>query len=93
MFENRTDEFDGNLMDALLDSEMRADEALAQADAGRIDGNDVGAYGYEQYFVGDDADSMWETLETAFRDAPVPWTQVEARNGLEDTSPTLILPG
>ena len=90
MFEDRPEKFDGNLMDALLDTEMKADEALAEANAGMIDGNDVGAYGYELYFVGDDAESMWDILEPIFSDAPVAWTRVELRSGLEDPAPTLI---
>ncbi|QDE34930.1 hypothetical protein FIV50_09085 [Microbacterium foliorum] len=90
IFEDRPEKFDGNLMDALLETEMKADEALAEANAGWIDGNDVGAYGYELYFVGDDAESMWDVLEPIFSDAPVAWTRVELRSGLEDLAPTLI---
>ncbi len=90
IFEDRPEKFDGNLMDALLETEMKADEALAEANAGWIDGNDVGAYGYELYFVGDDAESMWDALEPVFRDAPVAWTRVELRSGLEYPAPTLI---
>lgn len=90
IFDDRAEKFDANLMDALRDTEMKADEALAEANAGMIDGNDVGAYGYELYFVGDDAESMWDVLEPIFRDAPVAWTRVELRSGLEDPAPTLI---
>ncbi len=90
IFEDRPEEFDGNLMEALFETEMRADEALAEANAGWIDGNDVGAYGYELYFVGEDVDVMWAALEPVFRDAPVAWTRVELRTGLDDPTPTVI---
>ncbi|MGW9184009.1 hypothetical protein [Agromyces sp. NPDC055661] len=90
MFEGRDDEFDVNLMDALLETELAADEALAAADAGWIDGNDVGAHGYELYFVGDDASTMWRALEPVFATAPVAWTRVELRNSFEDPAPKVL---
>lgn len=89
-FEDRPEEFDGNLMDALLETELKADEALAEANAGWIDGNDVGAFGYELYFVGSEVNSMGDALEPVFSDAPVRWTRVELRNGLEDPDPKVI---
>lgn len=90
MFENRDDAFDLDLMDALLETEMAADSALAEADAGWIDGNDVGDHGYELYFVGDDPQVMWTALEPVFAAAPVPWTRVELRQGLEDEAPEVL---
>lgn len=90
IFEDRPIEFDGNLMDALLETEMKADEALAEANAGWIDGNDVGAHSYDLYFVGSDVDAMWSALEPVFKEAPVAWTRVELRNGLEDPDPRVI---
>lgn len=89
-FEDRPEEFDVDLMDALLETELKADEALAEANAGWIDGNDVGANGYELYFVGSDVDSLWSALEPVFAEAPVAWTRVELRNGLEDPAPRII---
>lgn len=91
-FEDRPAEFDPSAMDLLLDTELKADDALTAAGAGRIDGNDVGAYEYELYFVGDDADAMWKILEPVFADAPVPWTQVELHRGRDDPSPRVLTP-
>lgn len=91
MFEDRPAEFDTGLMDALLEMELAADEALGLANAGAIDGNDVGANGYELYFIGDDPMVMWRVLEPVFAAAPVAWTRVELRNGLDDTSPTVLV--
>ncbi|GLI28526.1 hypothetical protein ARHIZOSPH14_27680 [Agromyces rhizosphaerae] len=85
------EQFDLGLMDALLPTELEADSALNRAGAGRIDGNDIGDHGYELYFVGDDADEMWEILGPVFAEAPVRWTGVELRDGLEDPSPTVIV--
>lgn len=90
MFEDRPAEFDGGLMDALLETELSADEALGAAGVGRIDGNDVGAHGYELYFIGTDAAQMWDVLEPIFASAPVSWTRVELRNGLEDSAPRVL---
>lgn len=89
-FEERGVDFDLSLMESMLETELAADEALAAADAGWIDGNDVGAGEYVLYFVGVDAERMWEVLEPVFDDAPVMWTRVELRNGLEDPSPRTI---
>ena len=52
ILEDRTSEFDGDLMEALLETELAADQALAHAGAGWIDGNVVGGSEYELYFVG-----------------------------------------
>ncbi|KJL33862.1 hypothetical protein [Microbacterium azadirachtae] len=93
MFEDRESEFDSNLMDQLLETELAADDALAEAGAGGIDGNEVGAHSYELYFVGDDAEAMWRALEPVFAAAPVAWTRVELRNGLEDAAPRVLLQG
>lgn len=65
-------------------------QALADIDAGWIDGNDVGAHGYELYFVGNDPSEMWRALEPVFAAAPVAWTRVELRTSLEDPSPTVL---
>lgn len=89
-FEDRDVDFDLSLMDAMLETELAADEALATADAGWIDGNDVGAGEYALYFVGADAERMWEILEPVFEEAPVMWTRVELRDGYEDPSPRTI---
>lgn len=91
MFEDRAERFDLGLMDALLETELAADEALGLADAGAIDGNDVGEHGYELYFTGDDPTVMWRVLEPVFAAAPVGWTRVELRNGLDDASPTVFV--
>ncbi|MWC00385.1 hypothetical protein [Agromyces seonyuensis] len=92
-FEGTDEEFDLGIMDTLLETELAADEALAAADAGWIDGNDVGEHGYELYFVGQDAAAMWRVLEPVFADAPVPWTRVELRDGLEDENPVMLSQG
>lgn len=89
-FEDRDDQFDQNLMDALFDTEMAADQALAEADAGWIDGNDVGDHGYELYFVGEDPKEIWAAIQPVFASAPVPWTRVELRQGFEDPSPLVL---
>lgn len=91
-FEDRPAEFDPSAMDLLLDTELKADDALTAAGAGWIDGNDVGAYEYELYFVGDDADVMWKILEPVFADAPIPWTHVELHHGRDDPSPRVLTP-
>jgi hypothetical protein len=90
MFDARGNQFDAELMDLMLETELAADEALAAADAGWIDGNEVGDFGYELYFVGDDAEEMWSALEPVFADAPVPWTRVELRDGLDDPAPGVL---
>lgn len=73
--------------DALLETEMAADEALAAADRGWIDGNEIGEESYDIYFNGYDRDKMWATLEPILATAPLKWTRVELRNGLEDPAP------
>lgn len=67
--------------------------SLAEAGAGWIDGNDVGDYSYELYFVGDDATEMWALLGPVFADAPVAWTRVELRETLEDPAPEVLTQG
>lgn len=79
-------------MDLLLDTEMAADEALADAGAGFIDGNEIGDGSYDLYFVGDDSAEMWRVLEPVFAEAPVPWTSVQLLDGLEDPDPTVLQP-
>ncbi|MGC5225339.1 hypothetical protein ACPW96_22475 [Micromonospora sp. DT81.3] len=77
-------------MEALLETELAADQALADAGAGWIDGNEVGNSTYELYFIGEDPELTWNMLEPVFAEAPVAWTQVELRNGLEYTAPTVL---
>ena len=89
-FDDRQDEFDANLMDMLLETELKADEALAAAASGYIDGNDVGEHSYTLYFVGSDAGAMWTILEPMFAAAPVAWSRVELRDSFEDASPEVI---
>ena len=89
-YEDRPDEFDGNLMEALLETELAADHALADSNTGWIDGNEVGDSTYELYFVGEDPQLMWDVLEPVFSQAPVSWTRVELRNGLQDPAPTVL---
>lgn len=91
MFENRPKRFDGDLMKALVDTELAADQALIAAGAGIIDGNDVGEHGYELYFAGQDAETMWKILEPVFAKAPVRWTRVELYSHGLDTQPTRVL--
>ena len=91
IFDGREQEFDLDLMGALLPTELAADQALAEAGIGWIDGNDVGANGYELYFVGSDAAAMWSVLEPVFAAAPVAWNRVELRAGLEDASPQVLI--
>jgi hypothetical protein len=79
-------------MDALLPVEMAAVEALEGSGLGTIDGNEIGQYEYELYFVGSDAADMWEVLAPVFEEAPVAWTRVELRDGLEDPAPTVVVP-
>jgi hypothetical protein len=89
-FDDRQEEFDASLMDMLLETELQADEALAAADSGHIDGNDVGAYSYTLYFVGDDDEAMWAILEPVFAAAPVAWSEVELRDSFEDPTPEVF---
>ena len=81
-----------NLMDALEDTELAADDALAAAGAGVLDGNEVSGDTYELYFVGEDRRAMWQVLEPVFADAPVHRSTVELRDGLDDPNPTVIKP-
>lgn len=81
---------DLDVMDALLTTELAADEALRGAGAGYIDGNEIGDGQYDLFFVGADRTAMWAILEPLFASAPVPWTQVELRDGLKDPAPTVI---
>jgi hypothetical protein len=70
------------VMDPLLDTEMKADEALAEAGLGFMDGNDIGE-SYDLYFNGFDHEDMWAALEPVLAAAPVKWTRVELRDDLE----------
>lgn len=86
-------EFDRAAMDSLLSTELAADDALQAADAGWIDGNEVGDHQYELYFAGFDREEMWAVLEPIFASAPVQWSRVELRDGLEDPGATVVTPG
>lgn len=89
-YEGADGQFPDDLMDQLLETELAADRALAGADAGFIDGNDIGEHSYDLYFVGDDREVMWRTLEPVFADAPVEWSRVELRHGFDDASPQVL---
>lgn len=90
-FDETTEQFDLGVMDALLETEIAADEALKAAGAGFIDGNEIGDHRYDLYFVGEDPDAMWTILEPIFEGAPLRWSRVELRNGFEDTDPTVLV--
>lgn len=75
----------------LLDTEMAADAALAEAGLGWIDGNEIGDESYDLYFAGSDAAAMWCVLEPVLEDGPVAWTYAELRETLEDPDPTLVI--
>lgn len=83
---------DGDLMDALLETEIAADRALQDAGIGSIDGNEVGDGGYEIYFVGQDREAMWAILRPIVDQAPIPWSTAELRQGLDDKSPQVVTP-
>lgn len=82
--------FDLNVMDALLETELAADEALQAAGAGFIDGNEIGDNRYDLFFIGTDRNAMWNILQPIFDEAPVHWTTVELRDGLEDSQPIVL---
>ncbi len=77
-------------MMVLLDTETAADEALQDAGAGVIDGNEVGQGVYDMYFVGADRQAMWDVLEPILDDGDVAWTKAELRDGLDDPTPIVI---
>ncbi|MDM7830770.1 hypothetical protein [Cellulomonas edaphi] len=62
--------FDMETMNSLLATELEADEALQTADAGWIDGNDVGDHQYDLYFAGTDREEMWTVLDRSSRALP-----------------------
>lgn len=74
----------------LLDSELAADEALQNAAAGFIDGNEIGQDTYDMYFIGQDRERMWSIIEPILGDAREEWIRVELRDGLEDQDPIII---
>ena len=90
-YSDTDDRFDLTLFDALLDTEVAADAALSEAGIGRIDGNEIGANAYEIFFVGVDAEKMWDVLEPVFADAPAPWSSVDLRDGFDDPDPVVIV--
>jgi hypothetical protein len=92
-FANNDDYMAMDAVDTLVDTEVAADEALQEAGAGFIDGNEVGDYSYDLYFVGEDPSAMWAIIGPVFEAAPMKWTSVELRHGLEDQSPTVISAG
>ncbi|OUE32405.1 hypothetical protein BFL35_00505 [Clavibacter michiganensis] len=79
--------------ESLAATETAGDDALQLLEAGWIDGNEFGDGSYDVYFVGPDRRIMWEVLEPIFADAPVPWTSVELRRGLEDRAPVVVRAG
>ena len=81
-----------DVLDVLLETELAADEALAAANLGWIDGNEVGEQSYDIYFVGYDHVEMWATLEPIFAAAPLRWTRVELRNSLEGEATVELSP-
>jgi hypothetical protein len=85
-------QFDLDTMGSMLATELAADEALQAAEAGWIDGNDVGDYQYDLYFVGYDREEMWALLEPVFESAPIEWSRVELRDGLSDPSAVVLTP-
>jgi len=91
-FGSAEEEMPAGWMDALLPVEMEAAEALEESGLGYIDGNEIGDYSYELYFVGSDARAMWEVIAPSFARAPVAWTRVELRDSLEDADPTVLEP-
>ncbi|MFL0564306.1 hypothetical protein ACH0CG_00985 [Microbacterium sp. 179-I 1D1 NHS] len=92
-FEVPEGEFDVDLMNALFETELAADQALLDAGVGQIDGNGAGLGGYDVFFYGDDADEMWRVLEPVFAEAPIPWTRVELSDGSDDASPEVLTQG
>jgi hypothetical protein len=76
--------------ESLAATEIAGDDALQLLEAGWIDGNEFGEDSYDVYFVGPDRRIMWEVLEPIFAEAPVPWTSVELRRGLEDAAPVVV---
>ncbi|ROS23057.1 hypothetical protein [Cellulomonas sp. PhB150] len=85
-------EFDTGAMDSLLSTEVRADDALQAAGAGWIDGNEVGDHQYDLYFAGSDREEMWALLEPVFAAAPIRWSRVELRDGLDDPAAIVVTP-
>jgi len=90
-FEDNADYMAMGAADALLDTELAADEALQAAGAGFIDGNEVGDFSYDLYFVGSDAEVMWAILEPVFDAAPVEWSTVELLQEHDDEDPIVIV--
>lgn len=89
-FDGSEEQFPLATMDALLATELAADEALALAGLGTIDGNEIGDHGYQLFFVGSDRNRMWEVLEPVFAEAPLPWTRVELFTS-PDGDPDVVL--
>lgn len=85
-------QFDLDTMGSMLETEVAADEALQAAEAGWIDGNDIGDYQYDLYFVGHDREEMWSLLKPIFASAPIEWSRVELRDGLNDPSAVVLTP-
>jgi len=91
-FGGTEDQFDLDTMGSMLATELAADEALQAAEAGWIDGNDVGDHQYDLYFVGYDREEMWAVLEPIVASAPIEWSRVELRDGLNDPSAVVFTP-
>ena len=91
-FSDAGDPLDLDAMDSLLETEVDADDALRAVGAGWIDGNEMGEHQYDLYFVGNDREEMWAVLEPIFASAPIKWSRVELRDGLEDPAPLVVVP-
>lgn len=89
-FADTSDRFDLEVFGAMIGYELAADAALQAAGVGWIDGNEIGNYQYDLYFSGTDSAAMWKVLEPVFAEAPLQWTSVELRDGLDDQEPTII---
>ncbi len=74
----------------LLDTEREVNRALHRSGAGVLDGNEVGQGRYDLYLVGADREELWDLVEPILADAPVSWTRVELRDGLNDRDPEVI---
>lgn len=78
------------LLDDMAPVEEQAMEALEDAGAGYIDGNEIGRSEYALYFYGTDRGAMWKLLEPILEDAPIPLTRVELWPPGEAAEPTII---
>lgn len=77
-------------LEAMWAVEDEAMEALEEADAGYIDGNEIGAGEYSLYFYGTNRETMWEVLKPILEEAPIPLSRVELWPPEDDAEPTII---